>query len=112
MTINDIMLRDIADAEREARERKERERAGRGTASAGDECGLPWLAVGIWLAVALAGLGAAFCGGMWFQAERTRKADCDFAAWNERVEREATECARAMSNAEILVKGRECASAD
>ena len=106
MTINDIMLRDIADAEREARERKERERAGRGTASAGDECGLPWLAVAAWLAVALAALGAAFAGGMCYQSHRALKADSDFAAWNERVEREATECARAMSNAELLATER------
>ena len=75
MTINDIMLRDIAEAER-----KQRERAERKTASAGDECGLPWLAVGFLLAGALAALGAAFAGGMWFQAERTRKADCVDAA--------------------------------
>lgn len=97
MTINEIMLRDIRDAER-----KERERAERETASAGDECGLPWLAVAAWLAVALAALGAAFVGGMYFQSRRALKADRDFAAWNERVEREATERARAMSNQELL----------
>ena len=101
MTINDIMLRDIADAER-----KQRERAERGAASAGDECGLPWLAVAAWLAVALAGLGAAFAGGIWYESRRALKADSDFAAWNERVEREATECARAMSNAELLATER------
>ena len=112
MTINDIMLRYIADAERGARERKERERAERGTASAGDECGLPWLAVAVWLAVALAGLGAAFCGGMWFQAERTRKADCANAARSAETDRETARWARGLSNVEILAKGRECASAD
>ena len=101
MTINDIMLRDIAEAEREQRERDEHE-----TASAGNECGLPWLAIGIWLAVALAGLGAAFAGGIWYESRRALKADSDFAAWNERVEREATECARAMSNAELLATER------
>ena len=60
------------------------------------------LAVGIWLAVALAGLGAAFAGGIWYESRRALKADSDFAAWNERVEREATEAARTMSNYELL----------
>ena len=69
------------------------------------------LAVGIWLAVALAGLGAAFAGGIWYESRRALKADSDFAAWNERVEREATERARAMSNQELLnATGRECAN--
>ena len=68
----------------------------------GDECGFPWLAVAVWLAVALAALGAAFTGGMCYQSRRALKADRDFAAWNERVEREATERARAMSNYELL----------
>ena len=40
MNIQDIMLRDIADEERKQRERDERD-----AASAGDECGFPWLAV-------------------------------------------------------------------
>ena len=97
MTINEIMLRDIQEAEL-----KERERGGRETASAVDECGLPWLAVAVWLAAGLAMLGAAFAGGMYFQSCRALKADRDFAAWNERVEREATERARAMSNQELL----------
>lgn len=107
MTINDIMLRDIAEAERNQRERDEHE-----TASAGDECGFPWLAVAVWLAFALAGLGAAFCGGMWFQAERTRKADCANAARSAETDRETARWARGLSNAELLAKGRECASAD
>lgn len=105
MNIQDIMLRDIADEERKQRKREER-----GAASAGDECGFPWLAVAVWIAVALAALGAAFAGGMYFQSRRALKADRDFAAWNERVEREATERARAMSNYELLnATGRECA---
>ena len=105
MTIQDIMLRDIAEAER-----KERERAEREAATNGDRCGLPWLAVAIWLAVALAALGAAFAGGIWYESRRSLKADRDFAAWNERVEREATEAARAMSNYELLnATRRECA---
>ena len=94
MNIQDIMLRDIAD--------EERKRDKRDAANMGDECGFPWLAVAVWLAVALAALGAAFAGGMYFQSRRALKADRDFAAWNERVEREATEAARAMSNQELL----------
>lgn len=97
MNIQDIMLRDVRDEERKQRERDERD-----TASAGDECGFPWLAVAVWIAVAHAALGAAFVGGMYFQSRRALKADRDFAAWNERVEREATERARAMSNQELL----------
>ena len=105
MNIQDIMSRDIADEERKQRERDEQD-----AASAGDECGLPWLAVAVWIAVALAALGAAFAGGMYFQSRRALKADRDFAAWNERVEREATERARAMSNYELLnATRRECA---
>ena len=97
MTINDIMQRDIEEAER-----KERERAEREAAPIGDECGFPWLAVAAWLAVALTALGAAFAGGMFYQSNRALKADRDFAAWNERVEREATEAASTMSNYELL----------
>ena len=97
MTINDIMLRDIQETEREERKRDEHE-----TASAGDECGFPWLAVAVWIAAGLAMLGAAFAGGMCYQSHRALKADRDFAAWNERVEREATEAAHAMSNQELL----------
>lgn len=105
MTIQDIMLRDIQDAERKQRERAERE-----AATIGDRCGFPWLAVAVWLAVALAALGAAFTGGMAYQSRRALKADRDFAAWNERTDREATERARAMSNYELLnATRRECA---
>ncbi len=105
MTIQDIMLRVVADAERKQRERAERE-----AAAIGDRCGLPWLAVAMWLAVALAALGAAFSGGMYYQSRRTLKADRDFVTWNERTDREATECARAMSNQELLnATRRECA---
>jgi hypothetical protein len=102
MNIQDIMLRDIAD--------EERKRDKRDAANMGDECGFPWLAVAVWLAVALAALCAAFAGGMYFQSCRALKADRDFAAWNERVEREAAEAARAMSNQELLnATRRECA---
>lgn len=102
MNIQDIMLRDIAD--------EERKRDKRDAANMGDECGFPWLAVAVWLAVALAALGAAFAGGIWYESRRALKADRDFAAWNERVEREAAEAARAMSNQELLnATRRECA---
>ena len=97
MTINEIMLRDIEEAQRKWRERAERE-----TESADDDCVLPWLAVAVWIAAGLAMLGAAFAGGMFYQSHRALKASLEFAAWNERVEREATEAARAMSNQELL----------
>ena len=103
MNIQDIMLRNIQDEERKQREERD-------AASAGDECGFPWLAVAVWLAVAFAALGAAFAGGMCYQSHRALKADRDFAAWCDRVEREATERARAMSNYELLnATRRECA---
>ena len=105
MNIQDIMLRDFADEDRKQRERDERD-----AARAGDECDFPWLAVTVWIAVALAALGAAFAGGMCYQSHRALKADRDFAAWNERTDREATERARAMSNYELLnATRRECA---
>ena len=105
MNIQDIMIRDIADEERKQREREERD-----AANIGDECGFPWLAVAVWLAVALAALGTAFTGGIWYESRRALKADRDFAAWCDRVEREATERARAMSNYELLnATRRECA---
>jgi len=105
MNIQDIMLRDMADEERKQRERAERE-----AATIGDRCGFPWLAAAVWLAVALAALGAAFTGGIWYESRRALKADRDFAAWCDRVEREATERARAMSNYELLnATRRECA---
>lgn len=97
MTVQDIMLRNIAEAERKQRERAERE-----AATIGDRCGLPWLAVAMWLAVALAALNAAFAGVIWYESRRALKADRDFAAWNERTDREATERAIAMSNYELL----------
>ena len=97
MTINDIMKRDLMEEERKQRERAERE-----TRDEGNDCGLPWLAVAAWLAVALAALGAAFTGGMCYQSRCALKASRDLAAWYERVEREATERAHAMSNHELL----------
>lgn len=96
MTIKEIMDREIAKAERMERNRHERE------AADGDDCGMPWLAIFAWAAVALAALCAAFAAGSAWQSRRDLNACRDFAAWNERVEREATERARAMSNQELL----------
>ena len=94
MDLTDIMERDIRDAEREQRERADREN----DAADHSRLGETLLAV----AVRLAMLGAAFSCGMCYQSLRALKADRDFAAWNERVEREATERASAMSNYELL----------
>ena len=94
MNIQDIMLRDIMDAERKQGERAKR--------CAGDECGFPWLAVAVWLAVALAALGVAFASGMAYQSRRALKADREHTAWIERTEREATAHACTMSNRELL----------
>ena len=103
MNIQDIMLRNIQDEERKQREERD-------AASAGDDCDFPWLAVALWIAVGLAMLGAAFTGGMAYQSHRALKAEREAAAWNERVERDATERARAMSNYELLnATRRECA---
>ena len=98
MNLTDIMERDIRDAEREQRERADRENDAADHSRPGETL----LAVAVRLAAGLAMLGAAFVGGMCYQIHRALKADRDFAAWNERVEREATEAARAMSNYELL----------
>ena len=47
-------------------------------------------------------MGAACAGGMCYQSHRALKADRDFAAWLENVERDAEARARAMSNYELL----------
>lgn len=109
MNINDIMLRDMLDEQKRQSAKVSPERL---ELTWSGVRAVPWLAVGIWLAVALAGLGAAFYGGMWFQAERTRKADCADAARSAETDRETARWARGLSNAELLAKGRECASAD
>jgi hypothetical protein len=109
MNINDIVLRNMLDEQKQQAAKVSPERV---ETTWGDVCAVPWLAIGIWLAVALAGLGAAFCGGMWFQAERTRKADYADAARSAETDRETARWARGLSNAELLAKGRECPSAD
>ena len=102
MNLTDIIERDIRDAEREQRERADREN----NAADHSRPGETLLAVAVRLAAGLAMLGAAFAGGMCYQSHRALKADRDFAAWNERTDREATERARAMSNAELLATER------
>lgn len=97
MNINEIMLRDIADEDRRSMKYGVRD-----AANIDDECDFPWLAVAEWLAVALAALVAAFAGGMCYHSRCDLKASRDRAAWYERVQREATERARAMSNEELL----------
>lgn len=107
MTINDIMMRDLQEEDRKQRERAEHE-----TRDEGNDCGLPWLAIAVWIAAGLAALCAAFAGGMYYQSRRDLKADRDFTAWCDRVERAATERARAMSNYELLQTERVRATAN
>lgn len=95
MTINDMMIRDMAEAKIEERERAEAE-------AIGDRCSLPWLAVAILIAVALAALGAAFSAGIYYQSRRAEKAQEEFHAWLERVDRDATARVRSMSGYELL----------
>jgi len=102
MTINDIMIRDIAEADAKERKRAEQEAAERRQAADGDECAFPWLAVCVWIAVAILALCAAFAAGMNWQSHRDLKASRDFTAWLENVERDAEARARAMSNYELL----------
>ncbi len=96
MTLTEIIERDIA------YENRRRERAERQPVHAGDESGFPRLAVAGWIAVGLAALGAAFAGGMRYQSHRALQASREFAAWDERAEREAAEAVRAMGNYELL----------
>lgn len=110
MTINDIMTRDIKEADEEERKRAEQEAAERRQAADGDECAFPWLAVCVWLAVALLALCAAFCAGMNWQTHRDLKAQEEHHAWLDSIERAAEARARAMSNYELLnATRRECA---
>lgn len=95
MTINDIMIRDMAEAKNEERERAEAE-------AIGDRCSLPRLAVAILIAVALAAFGAAFSAGVYYQSRRAEKAQEEFHAWLERVDRDATARVRSMSGYELL----------
>ena len=96
MNIKEIMEREIAEEERRERARSERE------AADGDDCGIPWLAVFAWIAVALAALCAAFAAGSAWQSRRDLDACREFTAWCDRSERAAAERARAMGTKEIL----------
>lgn len=97
MNIKEIMEHDIAEAERQRCAGSERE------AAAGDECGIPWTAVCAWLAVALAALGAAFTAGADWRSRCDLKEQKEYHAWLDRVEREAQERVRGMSNHELLM---------
>lgn len=97
MTINDIMIRDMEKANKDWCERAEAE-----SAAIGDRCSLPWLAVAILIVVALAALGAAFSAGVYYQSRRALKAQEEFHAWLERVDRDATARVRSMSDYELL----------
>ena len=103
MNINDIMIRDIAEADAKERKRAEQEAAERRQAADGDECAFPWLAVCVWLAVALLALCAAFAAGMNWQSHRDLKAQEEHHAWLDSIERAAEARARAMSNRELLM---------
>ena len=103
MTIDDIMIRDIAEADAKERKRAEQEAAERRQAADGDECAFPWLAVCVWLAVALLALCAAFAAGMNWQSHRDLKAQEEHHAWLDSIERAAEARARAMSNRELLM---------
>lgn len=96
MNIKEIMEREIAKAERMERDRHER------GAADGNDCGMPWLAIFAWAAVALAALCAAFAAGSAWQSRRDLSAGREFAAWCDRSERAAAERARAMGTKEIL----------
>lgn len=103
MTINDIMIRDIAEADAKERKRAEQEAAERRQAADGDECAFPWLAVCVWIAVAILALCAAFAAGMNWQSHRDLKAQEEHHAWLDSIERAAEARARAMSNRELLM---------
>lgn len=96
MNIKEIMEREIAKAERMERDWHERE------TTDGDDCGMPWLAIFAWAAVALAALCAAFAAGSAWQSRRDLNASREFAAWCDRSEHAAAERARAMGTKEIL----------
>jgi len=92
MNINDIMARDMAEAEREAPREIE----------ARCDRIMSWICT---TAIVLAALAAAFAAGMDYQARRDEKASREFSARCERIKLESAEAARCMSNAELLEKG-------
>ena len=96
MNINDIMIRDVMDAQEQERRRDAH------SSAIADECAFPWLAVAVWLLFAMLALGAAFVAGMNYQGWHYRQVQAEHQAWIDRLERESAERARAMSNRELL----------
>ena len=91
MNINEIMRRDML--EEDKRQQAAAERVTRRHAPVwGDECAVSWGGVAVWVVAALAALGAAFTGGMWYQAEKDLAADA--------------------ASAQILATGCGCTSAE
>ena len=99
MNINDIILRDLMDADRA--EKKERESAAKNNA-VGDECASAWIAVSVWIALGIFALITAFLAGIEFQTRRDLKAQREHQAWYDKTRREAEARARAMTNNELL----------
>ena len=77
MNISDIIMRDMLDEDRRQRERDAAEAAAKKRAGIcwGDVCAVPWLGLAMWAAVIASGMGAAFAGGMWYQAKKALAAD-------------------------------------
>lgn len=91
MNMEEIMERDIADAERADRE------------TSGTEYG--WIDAALTTGVGLAALAVAFAGGVFHERQRELNADRIRAEWHERVVREAKEAASAMSIEHLLEAG-------
>jgi hypothetical protein len=92
MTINDIMMRDILDEEMKAKNAPDIQ-----PQKDNKVC-----AIIMAVLVVLSMLGVAFAAGIYFESCRALKADCEFTAWLDRIDREAAAEARAMSNYELL----------
>lgn len=100
MTINDIMRRDILDEEKKAKNAPDIQ-----PQNDNKVC-----AILMAVLVVLSMLGVVFAAGIYFESCRALKADREFTAWLDRIDREATAEARAMSNYELLnATRRECA---
>lgn len=92
MTINDIMMRDILDEEMKAKNAPDIQ-----PQNDNKVC-----AIIMAVLVVLSMLGVAFAAGIYFESCRALKADREFSAWLDRIDREAIAEARAMSNYELL----------
>ena len=93
MNITDIMQQEVIE---------ERERSRWEILTPAEDCSFPWIPFLVLIAVIISMLAFAFSCGVYYQACREEQASRENQAWLERIEREATESARAMSNAEIL----------